>query len=113
MGQKGQADPALRGQLRTLWPLYELSARLSRSKGLSEVCEAAVEAIVQLASAQRASVLLFDEQGIMGSGLGGVCRRPTGLLSTGIRLGAQTHLIRTQSWSRTFSSILASSHCAP
>jgi signal transduction histidine kinase len=65
MGQKRQADPALRGQLRTIGQLYELTARLSRSTGLSEVCEAAVEAIVQLTSAQRASVLLFDEQGIM------------------------------------------------
>jgi signal transduction histidine kinase/CheY-like chemotaxis protein len=65
MAHRSQSSDALDGQLRIFERLYQLTGRLSRSTTLDEVCNAAVEAIVDLSGAQRASVLIFDEQGVM------------------------------------------------
>jgi signal transduction histidine kinase len=58
-------EGSLHGHLRTVEQLYELTARLGRCQALSEVCEAAVDAIIEVAGVQRASVLVFDEHGVM------------------------------------------------
>ena len=65
MEQSTQAQRALQDKLRTVERLYQLTTRLGRSLGLDGVCEAAVDAIVELTGAQRASVLIFDDSGVM------------------------------------------------
>jgi len=45
--------------------LYKLTYRLHRATSLTEIYDAALEAIVTALNCQRASVLLFDEQGVM------------------------------------------------
>ncbi|MGH6692231.1 MAG: ATP-binding protein, partial [Gammaproteobacteria bacterium] len=50
--------------VRTLETLYRLADRVSRARGLTDVCEAAIEATVAVA-ADRASVLVFDDAGVM------------------------------------------------
>ena len=60
-----QAAANLRRHLRTIEGLYRLADRVGRAPGLDEVCEAAVDAIVEIAGAPRASILVFDDQGVM------------------------------------------------
>jgi signal transduction histidine kinase len=65
MAHRSQSSDTLDGQLRIFERLYQLTGRLGRSTTLDEVCSAAVEAIVDLSGAHRASVLIFDERGVM------------------------------------------------
>ena len=60
-----QTEQNLQHHLRTLERFYRLADTIARADGLIEVCEAAVDAIVDIAGAQRASVLVFDEHGVM------------------------------------------------
>ena len=47
--------------LRTVGQLYRLADRVSRARTLDEICESAVEAIVETVGVQRASILMFDD----------------------------------------------------
>jgi PAS domain S-box-containing protein len=51
--------------LHRLERLYQLAALIGRAQGLDEICDAAVDAIVQIVRIQRASILVFDESGVM------------------------------------------------
>ena len=59
--------------------LYRLTDRLYRAAALEDVYEAALDAIVDTLGCRRASILLFDEQGVMAfvaaRGLSGPYRR--------------------------------------
>lgn len=57
-------EQSLRDAMRRLETLYGLAEQAGRAKDLTGVCEAAVDAIVAV-GASRASVLLFDDQGVM------------------------------------------------
>jgi PAS domain S-box-containing protein len=58
------AELRLRQTVQTLETLYRLADRIGRAKALADVCEAAVEAIMAT-GADRASVLVFDDAGVM------------------------------------------------
>jgi PAS domain S-box-containing protein len=60
-----QGEKDLQGYVRTLEQLYRLADTIGRAQGLNDVCEAAVEAIVEMAGIPRASVLIFDADGVM------------------------------------------------
>ena len=45
--------------------LYHLADRVGRARGLEDVCEAALDAIVDLVGAERSSILMFDERQVM------------------------------------------------
>src|SRR5215813_11389390 len=50
-----QAEDRLQAQLSSIERLYQFADKVSRAQGLDEVCDAAVEGIVEIVSAQRAS----------------------------------------------------------
>lgn len=56
------APDVSREQLRELELLFELSSAVARARHLDEVIEAALDAVLDASSAQRASLLLFDEE---------------------------------------------------
>jgi len=45
--------------------LYHLADRVGRASGLDDLCEAALDAIVQIVGVERASILMFDEHQVM------------------------------------------------
>src|SRR5688572_21692783 len=53
------------GEVRQLTILYELLAAFSRAKRVEEVYEAAITALLAATSADRAAILLFDEDGVI------------------------------------------------
>jgi PAS domain S-box-containing protein len=62
--ERRRAEARVRETVQTLATLYRLADRIGRATGVTDVCDAAVEAIVA-AGADRASLLLFDESGVM------------------------------------------------
>jgi PAS domain S-box-containing protein len=60
-----RAEAALRANVRILEDLYRLADAVGRAQGLPAVCEAAVETIMSVGGAHRASVLVFEEGGGM------------------------------------------------
>jgi PAS domain S-box-containing protein len=65
VSERRRAEQELQASLRTLELLYHLVDRIGRARSRAEVTEAAVEAVLAAAKADRASVLLFDEEGKM------------------------------------------------
>ncbi len=63
--ERRQAEETLRATVQILEVLYHLSDRIARAQGRKDVCEVGVEAILKVARADRASVLVFDERGVM------------------------------------------------
>lgn len=59
------AEQALTARLGQLETIYRLSAALSRADEVEEIVEAAMDGIIDAVSADRASVLLFDAEGVM------------------------------------------------
>jgi PAS domain S-box-containing protein len=55
----------LEANVQTLEALYRLAAQIGRARGRGEVADAGTQAILQVARAPRASVLAFDEAGVM------------------------------------------------
>jgi signal transduction histidine kinase len=45
--------------------LYRLADRVGRAGGLDDICEAALDAIVQIVGVERASILMFDDRQVM------------------------------------------------
>jgi PAS domain S-box-containing protein len=64
MTERRAAEQALRDAVQRLEALYRLADEVGRAKDLTGVCEAAVQAVIGVGAA-RASVLLFDEAGVM------------------------------------------------
>jgi PAS domain S-box-containing protein len=63
--ERRRADEALQRSLRTLEVLYRLADRIGRADSRKDVTEAAVDAALSAARADRAAVLLFDHAGRM------------------------------------------------
>jgi two-component sensor histidine kinase len=59
------AELSLAGRVNELAALYQLTDRLFRAASLTDVCDAALDAIHRTLHCQRASILLFDDSGIM------------------------------------------------
>jgi PAS domain S-box-containing protein len=62
--ERRRAEGALREAVQRLEALYRLADGVGRAKDLTAVCEAAVEAVIAI-GATRASLLLFDDAGVM------------------------------------------------
>ena len=60
-----QPEPNWPTHPRTIERLYHLADKVGRARGLNDVCDAAIEAIVEIVGAQRTSDLMFDEHGVM------------------------------------------------
>ncbi len=56
---------ALASRVDELDALYRLTDKLYRARSLTDVCDAALDAIVSTLGCSRASILLFDEAGVM------------------------------------------------
>ena len=52
-------------EVRRLHTLYELLAGLTRAKGLEDIYEAALTSLLKATSADRAAILLFDDDGVI------------------------------------------------
>jgi signal transduction histidine kinase/CheY-like chemotaxis protein len=63
--ERAQSELRLREVVRQKNALYELADHLHRTRSLDEVYEAALKAIVVSLECDRASILLFDQQGAM------------------------------------------------
>jgi PAS domain S-box-containing protein len=63
LGRRAERDLAQRIAQQSA--LYEFTDRLQRSRSLDEVYEAALEAILRALGCDRASILLFDDAGVM------------------------------------------------
>jgi PAS domain S-box-containing protein len=64
ISERLRAEAELRRTVQTLEMLYHLADRVGRATGVTDVCEAAVDAVIG-AGADRASVLVFDDAGVM------------------------------------------------
>jgi PAS domain S-box-containing protein len=62
--ERRRSEQALREAMQRLAGLYRLADEVGRAKEIGQVCEAAVESIVA-GGADRASILLFDDEGVM------------------------------------------------
>ena len=60
-----RTSQALFESLRRQTVLFELASRMQQAKTLGETYEAALEAIVKALRCDRASILLFDDAGVM------------------------------------------------
>jgi len=58
-------DRGIEGHLRVVEGFYRLTDKVGRAQTLDEVCEAAVDAIVEIVGVQRASILMFDDRSVM------------------------------------------------
>src|SRR5690242_6298555 len=58
-------DRALEQRVHELAALYRLTDRLYRAASLNDIYEAALDAILSALGCSRASILLFDEAGVM------------------------------------------------
>src|SRR5262245_19909445 len=65
ISERKPVEQRLAGTAREQAALYRFTERLNRSVSVREACEAAVEAITSALACSRASVLLFDDAGIM------------------------------------------------
>src|SRR5262245_24869184 len=63
--ERKPVEQRLAGTPREQAALYRFTERLNRSVSVREACEAAVEAIISALACSRASVLLFDDTGVM------------------------------------------------
>jgi PAS domain S-box-containing protein len=63
--EKRRARQRLEASVQTLETLYRLAAQVGRARGRGEVADAGTQAILSLTRAQRASVLAFDDAGVM------------------------------------------------
>lgn len=64
-GGRSADDSELARRIDELAALYRLTDRLYRANSLAETCDAAMEAILSTLGCDRASILLFDENGAM------------------------------------------------
>ena len=64
IGDRKRAEAQIQQTLQTLEALYRLADRVGRAKALGDVCDAAIDAIIA-AGADRASVLVFDDDGTL------------------------------------------------
>ncbi len=62
--KRKRAERALKMRFRQLETIYRLSAAVSRAAEVEEIVEAALDGLIEAVSADRASVLLFDADGI-------------------------------------------------
>ena len=60
-----RAEQALKASVQALEVLYRLVDQIARAVGRADVCEAALDAVVAMSGTPRASVLVFDEHGVM------------------------------------------------
>lgn len=60
-----RTEAVMRASLREQASLYSLTERLQRAQDIEEICEAALDAIQDALSCDRASILLFDKSGTM------------------------------------------------
>jgi PAS domain S-box-containing protein len=63
--ERKNAEMLVRRRAHELALLYEFTDNLNRTNSLSEVYEAALDTITRALDCQRASILLFDDQGVM------------------------------------------------
>ena len=63
--ERKRFEQALAASVRRMEALYELTDRLQRSASVEEVYETSMEAIAKAVGCERASILLFDEAGVM------------------------------------------------
>ncbi|HEY7197729.1 MAG TPA: GAF domain-containing protein [Gaiellaceae bacterium] len=59
------SEPSLAGRYEELRALHELTEAVSRAESLEEIYEVAIDGIVRGLGADRASILLFDQDGVM------------------------------------------------
>jgi signal transduction histidine kinase len=62
---ESETGEPVRDSVRTLEVLYRLVDRVARARTAKEVCDAGVQGILSVARADRASVLVFDEGGVI------------------------------------------------
>src|SRR5262245_24600179 len=60
-----RAQENLTAHLRSLEILYRLADQVGRAKGVAEVCDASIDAIMGVGRADRASILVFDKRGVV------------------------------------------------
>ncbi|MGH7391765.1 MAG: PAS domain S-box protein [Candidatus Rokuibacteriota bacterium] len=65
ISERRGAEEDLARHVRTLEVLYRLADHVGRARGVTEVCDAAVDAIMAAGRADRASLLVLDETGRM------------------------------------------------
>jgi PAS domain S-box-containing protein len=63
--ERKRFEEALAASVRRMEALYELTDRLQRSASVAEVYETAMDAISKALGCERASILLFDDAGVM------------------------------------------------
>lgn len=63
--ERKRTDRSLRERMRQQEALYAFVDRLHRSETLSDVYNAALDAIIQALACDRASILIFDDEGVM------------------------------------------------
>lgn len=63
--ERKRAEEALRRRLVDLQTIYALSAKVARTAEIGEIVEAAMDALIDAVGADRVSVLLFDDDGVM------------------------------------------------
>ena len=65
VSERHHVERKLRSTVQTLEVLYRLADAIGNTRGRHGVCEAGLEALMAIASADRASVLVLDEGGVM------------------------------------------------
>ncbi len=65
VGERKRSEEVLRRRVTEQSALYQLTKRLHRARTLREVCDASIEAISKALGCSRASILLFDQNGVM------------------------------------------------
>ena len=63
--ERRRVEESLKSTVQTLEILYRLADLIGRARGQKDVCDAGVQAILSMARADRASVLVFDDAGVM------------------------------------------------
>jgi PAS domain S-box-containing protein len=63
--ERRQVEGRLKVSIQDLEALYRLVDAIGRARGRKEVCDAGVQAILSVGRADRASVLVFDDAGVM------------------------------------------------
>jgi PAS domain S-box-containing protein len=65
MTERREVEGRLKSTVQTLEALYRLADLMGRARTRPEVCEAALKGVLSVARTERASVLIFDESGVM------------------------------------------------
>ncbi len=63
--EKKRAEASLRHRFRQLHAIYQLSTAVSRAAAMDEIADAALDGLMATTGANRASILLFDDDGVM------------------------------------------------